>query len=141
VALSAAAAGGVPVGALLALAASGAARPGAALFAAFCTTAAALALALVRARDMDLLSDAVRQARHGPAPSAGLFATSPAAERLRQEIELLSREIAERLARIARPQRLRPLIELAELRLQLRGQRIAEQLLGLVQFGGEAAVE
>ncbi len=102
VALSAAAAGGVPVAALLALAASGAARPGAALVAAFCTAAAALALALVRARDMDLLSDAVRQARQGPAPAAGLFATSPAAERLGQDIELLSREIAARSARFER---------------------------------------
>ncbi len=94
---------GVPVLALAVLAATGAAATGPALLAMAVTGLAAVCIALLWSRDLEVLSDTLRQAitedLPAPAPACPVL---PPMERLMRDIERLSRQIAERSALVER---------------------------------------
>ncbi len=88
---------GVPVAALVLLAAVGWAAPGPSLLAVGATVLAALALALRWSRDLDLLTDGVRRIAAGEHVSGSLPAL-PGMRRLGNDLERLSRRAAARSA-------------------------------------------
>jgi two-component system phosphate regulon sensor histidine kinase PhoR len=97
---------GVPVLALLVLAATGAALPGPALVAAVLTVLTAFCIALLWARDLDLLSETVRHAvaPELTPPPVGTPVLPPM-DRLMRDIERVARHIAERSMLVERLQR------------------------------------
>lgn len=99
VVLTALAIGGTPITALAILAILGAASPGGALAAIIAIAAAAFGLALVWARDLDLLTSIVRKSA-SPGTTEPLLLEAvpviPAIDRLGRDVERLSREMAAR---------------------------------------------
>ena len=104
--LTTSALGGVPVLAFLILAATGAAAWGPALTAAALTLLAAFCIALLWARDLELLSETVRHAVAAvpTSPPTGT-AVLPPMDRLMRDIERVARHIAERSVLVERLQR------------------------------------
>lgn len=97
---------GTPVLAFLVFAVTGMLAFNAALAAIVLTLLVSLALALVWARDLDLLADTMRQAASelpGPGPTA--TPVLPSVERLEREIERLGRHMASRAALVDRLRR------------------------------------
>ncbi len=89
----------VPVAALLMLALAGSAAVGPALFAAAVTLAAALALALFWARDLDVLAEALRRiGTDEPAVRPMREPRLPGMQRLGRAVERLARRVAARTA-------------------------------------------
>src|SRR5271154_4205761 len=128
---------GAPVLALLVLAATGGATPIGATAAIGLTLLVAVALALLWARDLDVLSETVR--RLGEDQPISETAVLPGVERVGREIERLSRRLAERSAMMERLRRADeaivellpdPLIVLAADRTVRRSNSAAQAIFG-----------
>jgi two-component system phosphate regulon sensor histidine kinase PhoR len=94
--------GAVPVAALLLLALVGAAAAGAALFAAAVIAAASFGLALLWARDVEVLAEAARLAAAGKIITPAISPAIAPLGQLEREIERIGRARAEDVAQLAR---------------------------------------